>query len=226
MTDDELCESLQIDQEQLEDWLGLGLPSGKGPRGRIFEPAEVHDWLVTNGLAEASGEDDLCFATQQEAATWFGVSHDTLARGWRSRGMPGDIGAYSAREICRWLAQRYGQGSAGESDTLNARRTAETRKIEADASLRELKLALEQGKFVSLERVRLLFSEMAGRCRDIMMRIPAELRPMLPAEYAEQIVQEVDTKVRLALNMLVKRLQEIPEDSLVDSQGNLVNEEL
>jgi len=225
MTENELCESLQIDREQLEDWLELGLPSGDGPRGRIFEPAEVHDWLVANGLAETGAEDDLCFATQQEAASWFGVSHDTLARGWRSRGMPGDIGAYSAREICRWLAQRYGQGSAGESDTLNARRTAETRKIEADASLRELKLALEQGQFVSRERVRLLFCEIAGRCRDTMMRIPAELRPILPPEHAEQIVDEVDTKVRLALNMLVKRLHEIPQASLVDSQGNLVSED-
>ena len=58
----------------------------------------------------------------------------------------------------------------------------------------------------------------------LVERIPAELRPMLPADYAEQIVQEVDNKVRLALNMVVKRLQEIPEDSLVDAQGNLVNE--
>jgi hypothetical protein len=103
MTDNDLCESLQIDREQLEDWLELGLPSGQGARGRVFEPAEVHDWLVANGLAEASGEDDLCFATQQEAATWFGVSHDTLARGWRSRGMPGETALIRlARSVAGW----------------------------------------------------------------------------------------------------------------------------
>jgi hypothetical protein len=72
--------------------------------------------------------------------------------------------------------------------------------------------------------VRLCFGETASRCRDVLMGIPAELLPMLPPEHAQQITQEVDTKIRLALGMLVKRLKEIPEESVVDAQGNLVDE--
>jgi hypothetical protein len=122
--------------------------------------------------------------------------------------MPGEPGAYSAREIARWLAHRYGLGSA-ENDANSARQAAIVRKLQAEAAIKEFRLSLRQKKLCNLERVRLLFGETASRTRDILMRISVDLRPCLPREHADDIAAEVDRKVRAALGLL-----EIPEESL------------
>ncbi len=223
MNETQLCERLGITAEDLAGWLADGLPYEGDEYLRRFDAAAVRAWLVERGLVDG-GEPDIILATQREVAEFWGTTHDTVARGWRTRGMPGIEGRYSVREISRWLAQRYAQGSGAESDTLHARRVAETRKIEADAKLRELKLKMEQGQYCSIERVRLLFAEIAGRSRDTLMRLPSELLPVLPREHATMIAKEVDTKVRGVLEMLCKRLCEIEEESRVDGDGNLTEE--
>lgn len=224
MNETELCDALGIAPLELADWLAAGLPCDGADDERRFDPAAVRAWLVARGLADA-GEPDVILGTQREVAAFFGVEYETALRSWRPKGMPGEEGRYSVREISRWLAGRYALGSGAESDSLNSRRKAEVRKLEADAALRELKLEMQRGEYCEVAYVRTRFAEIATRCRDTLMRLPAELRPILPAEFAPMICGEVESKVRGVLEMLAKRLCEIADDARVDADGNLINEE-
>lgn len=162
----------------------------------------------------ASPDDDLFFDRLEDAAKWFGKPHNTLQTSWRPSGMPGDKGLWSARSIGRWLAEQYGSKKANSVEA-DAKREAETRKLIADADMKEFDLLVKKGGLRKVEAVRLRFGEVATKCRDRLMRIATTLKPMLPEEYREQIAAEVDQQVRLALTALVedlKRVAEEPED--------------
>jgi hypothetical protein len=160
---------------------------------------------------------DVRLTTQAEAAEWFGVAFGTMVRNWRPNGMPWDDDGGSAQAIGRWLARRLGQRHAGSTEEAANKRDAEARKLLADARLKELTYDRLAGNLVPLDAVRLEISEALTRFRDRVMRIPEELRPTMPREWVEQIVGEVENRLRLALGALANSWEQL-EDSLAESE--------
>lgn len=169
----------------------------------------------------ANEDDDLTFDTLDELARWLDTPFNTVQTNWRKSGMPGDRGAWSARDSARWLAKQYGSRKANSVEA-DDKRAAETRKLLADAEMKEFDLQVKRGGLRSVEAVRLKFAEVATKCRDRLMRIATTLRPMLPDEYREQIATEVDSQVRLALTALVADLKRVSEEPDEEESGDEV----
>jgi hypothetical protein len=97
----ELCDTLRIEQQQLEELCGRGLPFHHDGESRIFEPNAVRRWLIEEGIATVA-----IVQTAAEVAKYFDVNRSTPAK-WFSSGCPGSPGAYDLVAISQWRsAQR------------------------------------------------------------------------------------------------------------------------
>lgn len=220
---------LGVTAERFDELLAVGMPGGEGP----YDGAAIAAWVEGQGLGERVAS--RIVSSMGKVATEFGVSYDTVRRDWKAAGMPVLPGPeYDLDAIAAWREERKRNHAAGspatqpinsDDEALRRKRIAEAERMELDCEMKKLRLEMERGEYCSVERVRLLFGEIAGRCRDTLMRLPSELLPMLPKEHATMIAKEVDTKVRGVLEMLCKRLCEIEEESRVDGEGNLTSED-
>src|SRR5690242_9258977 len=109
-------------------------------------------------MARAKKPVDIVFATQREFAAWLGVAIATVTSNWRPAGMPGDDGRWSVREIMQWLAESYGSKRASTPEAQE-KRSAEARKLMADAGMKEFMLEKARGDYVSKTDVRLELAE-------------------------------------------------------------------
>ena len=104
--------------------------------------------------------------TRTEVAQLAGVSRATFERALAA----GEIKAgasklYSVAETCRWMRARA-EAAAGDEDT------AKGRKLMAEAKLKELKLAAEEGKLVPADEVEARWTERVGALREALRAIP------------------------------------------------------
>jgi phage terminase Nu1 subunit (DNA packaging protein) len=108
--------------------------------------------------------------TRTDVAKLAGVSRATLERAEAAREVSsgatvGTSKLYSITEVCRWMRERA-KAAAGDEDT------AKGRKLMAEAKLKELKLAAEEGRFVPADEVEARWTERVGALREALRAIP------------------------------------------------------
>jgi hypothetical protein len=106
----ELCETLKIEQHELEKWCGRGLPFHLVDAEKDFAPEEVRRWLIEEGIAK-----DCIVATQAEVAAYFHVHRATPAK-WFSVGCPGAPGVYDLVQIHQWRKSQESDAAPVLSD--------------------------------------------------------------------------------------------------------------
>lgn len=150
-------------------------------------------------------------ATQSEVAEWFDVSVDTVARSWRKKGMPGDEGAWPLQDIAQWLAKVYGKRDSPAAEEAASARAFQLRQQGEFARLKKERL---EGTLVELAQVQLEISEALILTGDQLLRVGADVLPILPADRAADIVQEIERRIRNCLVMLTDKLTEIAAGNL------------
>jgi phage terminase Nu1 subunit (DNA packaging protein) len=108
--------------------------------------------------------------TRGEVQSLAGVGRATLERAEqageiRSTGTAGSAKLYSIDAVCGWMRARA-EAAAGDEDT------AKGRKLMAEAKLKELKLASEEGRFVPADEVEARWTERVGALREALRAIP------------------------------------------------------
>jgi phage terminase Nu1 subunit (DNA packaging protein) len=112
--------------------------------------------------------------TREQVANLAGVGRVTLERaiaageiapGGTGGGSTGKAALFSISATCRWMRDRA-KAAAGDEDT------AKGRKLMAEARLKELKLAAEEGKLVPADEVEARWTERVGALREALRAIP------------------------------------------------------
>lgn len=165
----------------------------------------------------AAKPDPLVVETQALVALWFDVSIDTVARSWRKKGMPGDEGAWPLKEIARWLAKQYGKR---DSPAAAAAAKARAFQLRQQGELARLKKGRLEGTLVELAQVQLEISEALILTSDQLLLIPASLLPVLPADKAADLTQEIERRIRNCLVMLTDKLTAIAAGKLTDDEDS------
>jgi len=136
-----------------------------------------------------------------DVASHFGVAVRTVGN-WRASGMPGDPGRFDLAEIAAWRAAQGGgrQGQSKPRDRLN----------EADARLKELKLATALGELVPVDAVGRLFRRHIGEARVHLGQLPEEIVGVfgqsLPQDQLANLRQAVQARVDAACSALADLL--------------------
>jgi len=137
-----------------------------------------------------------------DVAKHFGVAVRTVSN-WRASGMPGELGRFDLAEIAAWRAAQGGgrQGQMKPRDRLN----------EADAQLKELKLARERGELVPAEAVVRLFRRHIGEANVHLRQLPEEIvgefGQFVPPNQLARLRQTVQGRVDAACLVLADLLK-------------------
>ncbi len=106
--------------------------------------------------------------TRAEVGVLSGVGRATIERAETAheiRSAGTRVKLYSIAEVCRWMRARA-EAAAGDEDT------AKGRKLMAEAKLKELKLAEEEGRFVPADEVEARWTERVGALREALRAVP------------------------------------------------------
>jgi hypothetical protein len=142
--------------------------------------------------------------TLTEVAAEFGVESTTLRANWRQQGMPGKAGAWPLAEILIWrlkheaaVAERQ-PGSSAKSQTVELR-DIEIEEKRLNLQRKQRRAALEDGDMVERHRVERELSALIAVLRERLLRIPALIEPMLPADVAVDTRVEMEKQIRRQL---------------------------
>lgn len=211
LTAAELAAVLEVDAGYLDDLVAAGLPCAADGR---FDYLAVAEWIEAQGLGEAQREADGpsgVVRTLGEVARAFGVSLDTVKKGWRPSGMPGRRGAYDLAAIARWKRLRNrdpGQpASAGDIEALSRRRAAEARIKEAEAARKERDNRIRSGELLERSEVERWAANVMTETRELVMQLPDRLAALAPPELANTLREEADRHCRELLRVLRQRLE-------------------
>ena len=126
--------------------------------------------------------------TQAKVAAAFGVQPRT-ARGWFGRGAPKGEGRYDLLEVAKWLGAR---DATGGIDADPDRADWKGRATKAEAQLKELKLAREQGSLYERTDVEKICRTRLAALRtglDSMPAVWAQETDGLPRAEAQQVAE-------------------------------------
>lgn len=162
--------------------------------GRLDEEAI----RCTLGSAEAG--------SMSQIAQGFSVSAATVRHTWKPNGMPsvGKRGSGSKAiwaEVLIWALRRSKTNEVARGvDNFTARkREAETRAVEAEATIKEHKAQVTVGEYVKLVVAVSVVKGYANKLRDGLMGLSRQLSPLFPAKYATQWTEDIE---RLHRNLL------------------------
>lgn len=137
-----------------------------------------------------------------DVAKHFDVAVRTVSN-WRASGMPSEPGRFDLAEIAAWRAAQGAdrQGQIKPRDRLN----------EADAQLKELKLARARGELVPVEAVVRLFLRHIGEANVHLRQLPEEIvgefRQFAPPDHLARLRQTVQGRVDAACSVLAELLK-------------------
>lgn len=141
-----------------------------------------------------------------QVAEFFGVSPTAVQRDWRRRGMPGSERHYPLDEIARWkIAQereRLTRPDPEQDDLAERLELAEVLKAEADAKLKEYKVAEAEGRLIDKAEAIAEMEEMFNRVRARLEQIPQELGTTIPPEIRADLIADMKHKIQLVLREL------------------------
>lgn len=125
---------------------------------------------IAAGLKAGTTNIDEPTLTRPQVEVLAGVGRSTVERcsaagELRAGGDRNGTKLYSIAEVCRWMRARA-EAAAGDEDT------AKGRKLMAEAKLKELKLAAEEGRFVPADEVEARWTERVGALREALRAIP------------------------------------------------------
>jgi hypothetical protein len=141
--------------------------------------------------------------TQQEVASVFGQSTNTVAHSWRANGMSGIPGNYDPVAVLVWFLRRNAANSEAQVDELAKRkREAETLAAEADARIKQTKAERVVGEYIPVEIARSILAGLANRVRDAFMELPRKYMATWPAKYAQQFAEDLEADIRRILTMI------------------------
>jgi hypothetical protein len=141
-----------------------------------------------------------------EVAEFFGVSDTVVRKDWKARGMPGERGCYDLSEIARWKIER--ERNLNQPKELDDERLAERLELaevlsaEADAGMKQLKLAEAEGRMMDRDQVVAEIMEAFNIVRARIEQIPGEVVATLPPELRPDAHTDWKHKVHLALKVL------------------------
>ena len=214
----ELAAALEVDATFVDDLLQAGLPRREDGR---FNWHVVAAWIQEQGLGEpvhdgtpsetAPAGPTGIVKTIGEVARAFGVTLDTVKKGWRPSGMPGKRGRWDLAEIARWKRLRNRDpgepASASDIETLSRRRAAEARIKEAEADRRERENRVKAGDLLQRSEVERWATTVLVETREQVMQLPDRLANLAPPEIRNQLREEADRHCRELLMVLRRRLE-------------------
>lgn len=153
------------------------------------------------GTDPASCEPDARWVvgSQAEVARFFGCNRHTV-KDWAGADMPRlDGGGYDLREIVKWkLAKAEWAGDGEEADGLKQRlATADVAKAEADAAMKQLKLAEQRGRLVDRDAAKAVNGQIFAAVRNRLEQLPREVAGAVPPEIRDSVVEDVAHRVAL-----------------------------
>lgn len=156
----------------------------------------------------------------------FGVSYTTVKTSWRPGGMPGDSEAnrWVLADILIWLLERDVSNleTSGGNEFTKRKQDLQLRDLDAVARIRERKAQVVEGEYMLASTAVRVVRARANLLRDKLMGIDREIRPMLPAKYAQQCIKEVHRYFRNALMAFVEASIHDIEDELKEgTEGNV-----
>ena len=112
-------------------------------------------------------------------------------------------------------ADRYWQNCKAATVANRELAAARLRRLQAQASLLELRADAAEGKLVSVAEVKAFIFASSRVVRDLLLAIPAQLAPMLVGKSEHEVRQLVGTAIRQALADLP---DELPATMLASGQ--------
>jgi phage terminase Nu1 subunit (DNA packaging protein) len=145
---------------------------------------------------------------KREVAEIFGVSPQAVD-GWLGRGCPylekGAPGVgyqFDTADVAEWRQEQAVTKAIGDSKP-DDQENAELRKLSAEASLAELKLARERGQLVTVEDAGKVWTKQVTTLRTRLLAIPAKLAgQVVGAKSPEEVRACLDEEINDALNEL------------------------
>lgn len=164
--------------------------------------------MVPSLLAKPAGL-DLENLTAEDVAALLGVTSRAV-RLWPADGCPfhsikGKSNRFRWREVFRWwLDHRHRPAAVAAPGGKVSRPEAEARKAAAEARLKELRLAREEGRLVAVEDVEAEWTRKVVTARARLLALPARVRAPLGPEAAAM----VDAEIRAVLADLAQGSRE------------------
>ena len=144
--------------------------------------------------------------SKEKTAQFFGVDTRTIDR-WKNSGCPGDKTprghwVFNSVAVSNWLKERERESALGELANIGGSE-ARRRKLAAEASREELKLAIEEGKVVAIADYELEGQRVAAAIRAQALNYPVKMAPLVyRAKSMNEGKQILDYGMRELLNEL------------------------
>jgi len=201
-----LAEQLSVPQDCVRGWLTGGMPA--------FEPWSVARWLARQLAGEAPPPARKLLGVVKSMAAvarHFGVNERTV-KNWRAqRGMPGENQCWDLDEIAAWRESEFAEDTSAEA--LQAERAVlQTRKLEADVELRELKLRQAQGRVLEVDEVAGSLLPYVHTIRAQLSQLPERLAAIqdLPGDEFRSAAEKLVTTIRVNLQDAARELRALP----------------
>jgi len=169
--------ALGITAYRLRRWLAQGLPHTRRGRAYDFDPPQVREWLLAQGLASTPTPARIA-ATRADVAAYFDVHERTVAN-WLAMGCPGEHGHYDLAAIAAW---RSDQGKPPTADADGPR--ARLARLRGDRE--ELRLAVDRRELIPADPTIRLISRTIHTAKARLDQLPeqllAEIAEHLPAD--------------------------------------------
>ena len=208
----ELAAAMRCDLLRVEALVAEGMPALAGGK---FDLYAVAQWLEETGRGRRCNWRGVV-KTQQEVADAFGVHRDTVRKFWRAAGMPGTSGKWDLAEIAEWRRSRDTPAvqAVSTSEFLEKRRAAQARIAEGKARQIERENRLAEEEICYRGDVERFLSQLFEFLRELHSRLPAEMRPQIPAEFADELCADLEARhsqIQRTLHGWVRRIDEIAE---------------
>jgi len=216
----DLALRLGVTRPTVTGWVRRGLPWHGTERCKQFEPAEVRDWLVREGLADrptpAEPEIDAqaIARNRHEVANHFGVDLRTVATWLTDPTFPGRSGKPGRRDgyfplgdIATWWAAKRGNtpgavpGGSGPQDRIVLFR----------GDLLELDLQKRRGELVDAGEMHRLLVRHIKQVRSVLDSLPEEFLAALPTKTPRKLMQRIRKILRRRLDAAYHAFAEMLE---------------
>jgi DNA-binding transcriptional MerR regulator len=205
MNANELCNTLNINHEQLQELLRLGVPRVGRGKTLKFVPELVADWIKQNGYWEPApnaAPEPFTLRTIGQVAQFFGVSvvtvHQWLKESPPMPGQPGGRGKqegfFPIHQIREWLQARE-QRLANTVNGISERdRLVATRRRLAELELRE-----KRGELLPAAIVGQAFLRAVHQTKTQLDQLPTQLIKLLPRGTDKETQKQFRTKIERTL---------------------------
>lgn len=214
ITSTQLREKLGITQPALTQLVRDGLPCHEQGRKKLFDPAEVAQWLVDNERAVIQEEPraQAVARTRQECAEHFGVHLRTLATWLEDETFPGRAGTRGRRdgyfpldEILTWIRERDATRVGGPRLELDKRR-GELMDIKIRRETRiERK---EAGELAPIADMVELVQRLTNAAKQILESIPDEAAKDLPEDLGDDVKARIVRRWRKRISEVERVISE------------------